>query len=297
MFSNFETKWRYTPHKWDALDEVLGHSGSTPHLNWLAEKERIKQMSWWGKVATKVGLPADGQVYHLHPVGLVGRFHASERRITVEFLEKVTGKSGDWFTGRGGGRRFVREFEERYSRIYRYDKYEFVSQLNEALERYKIITPYQQAHFISQCFHESAAFETTVEFASGTQYDPGVHSRALASGNTEVGDGPRYKGKGLIQLAWKNNYASYSNFRGLDFVSNPNFLAENMFDAIDVSCWYWRHNGAVSGKHNAKGDINVLVDNEPGNVRLVTLAVNGGANGLHERIKVYQAIRKEWGLA
>lgn len=84
---------------------------------------------------------------------------------------------------------------------------------------------------------------------------------------------------------------------GGNFVSAPNMLAENMLAAINVSCWYWRHNGAVSKRHSTQGDINVLVDNDSGNVRLVTLAVNEGDNGLHERVEVYEAIRKEWGLA
>ncbi|WP_166359588.1 glycoside hydrolase family 19 protein [Pseudomonas akapageensis] len=292
-----ESEWYYRAQKWDALDEILGHSGSTPNLNWLAEKERLKQLSWWDEVAEKVGLPGYAKVYHFHAVGLAGRFQTSTRRITVDFLEKITGKTGDWFTGKGGGRTFTREFEEKHPQIYKYDKYKFVILLNEALERYGIISPHQQAHFISQCFHESAAFETTVEFASGTQYDPGNHTNATASGNTEVGDGPKYKGKGLIQLTWKNNYRSYSKYRGIDFVSSPGLLAENMFDAIDVSCWYWRHNGAVSKRHNAQGDINVLINNEPNNVGLVTLAVNGGTNGLHDRTQVYESIRKIWGLA
>jgi len=55
---------------------LLGHSGSTPLLNWLAEKERIKQISWWNEVAPGVGLPAHGQVYHLHPIGLAGKFNS-----------------------------------------------------------------------------------------------------------------------------------------------------------------------------------------------------------------------------
>jgi hypothetical protein len=69
-----ESEWYHTPKKWDALDELLGHSGSTPNLNWLAEKERIKQLSWWSEVAGKVGLPEQGDVYHFHPVGLVASF-------------------------------------------------------------------------------------------------------------------------------------------------------------------------------------------------------------------------------
>ena len=36
-----ESEWYHQSQKWDALDELLGHSGSTPHLNWLAEKQRI----------------------------------------------------------------------------------------------------------------------------------------------------------------------------------------------------------------------------------------------------------------
>ncbi len=70
----YDSEWQYTPSKWDALDEVLGHSGSTPLLNWVAEKERIKQISWWNEIAPKVGLPVLGGVYHFHPVELVGLF-------------------------------------------------------------------------------------------------------------------------------------------------------------------------------------------------------------------------------
>jgi hypothetical protein len=73
LIIHYESEWRHEPYKWDALDDVLGHSGSTPLLNWVAEKERIREISWWNEVAEGVGLPMDGQVYHLHPVGLASR--------------------------------------------------------------------------------------------------------------------------------------------------------------------------------------------------------------------------------
>ncbi|ANJ55560.1 hypothetical protein PMA3_10570 [Pseudomonas silesiensis] len=72
-----ESEWFHQARKWDALDELLGHSGSTPHLNWLAEKQRIQQMCWWGEVAEKVGLPSWGKVFHFHPVGLAMRFNVA----------------------------------------------------------------------------------------------------------------------------------------------------------------------------------------------------------------------------
>jgi hypothetical protein len=74
-----ESEWYHTPKKWDALDELLGHSGSTPNLNWLAEKERIKQLGWWSEVAGKVGLQESGKVYHFHPVGLMNNFFIKDK--------------------------------------------------------------------------------------------------------------------------------------------------------------------------------------------------------------------------
>ncbi|MBT8769603.1 hypothetical protein J7302_26210, partial [Pseudomonas sp. DB1] len=64
----------YRDSKWDALDDVLGHTTSAPILNWMAEKERIRKLAWWAEVADRGILPGDGKVYHVHPVGLPGAF-------------------------------------------------------------------------------------------------------------------------------------------------------------------------------------------------------------------------------
>lgn len=67
----YESEWLYNAQKWDALDELLGHTAAQPNTNWDAEKKRIKQMSWWSEVAENLGLPMEGRVYHLHPVGII----------------------------------------------------------------------------------------------------------------------------------------------------------------------------------------------------------------------------------
>jgi hypothetical protein len=86
MIIRKESEWFHRAHVWDVLDEMLGHSGSTPHLNWLAEKQRIKELSWWEEVADKVGLPSWGKAYHFHPVGLVGKF------TSLDELKIIAGK-------------------------------------------------------------------------------------------------------------------------------------------------------------------------------------------------------------
>lgn len=84
-----ESEWFYRQSKWDALDEVLGHTNSAPILNWVAEKQRIKQLSWWDEVAGKVGLSKEGMVFHVHPVGLLSNFTKIGRLINVEdFLQQ-----------------------------------------------------------------------------------------------------------------------------------------------------------------------------------------------------------------
>nr|WP_240152356.1 hypothetical protein [Erwinia amylovora] len=97
-------------------------------------------------------------------------------------------------------------------------------------------------------------------------------------------------------MTWKKSYQKFSEYSGVDCVNNTELVASVMSNAIKASCWFWRNNGGVHKKHNAKGDINILIDNEKNNVELVTLAVNGGQNGLSERQSYFNAIKKTWGL-
>lgn len=297
LVTEYDSEWFWDVARWDELDHLMGHAPGDSNHDWVEEKKRIENSRWWSDVADSLKLDAEGKAWHLPPIGLLATFSSPRtEEITVQFLEKILKKSGDWFTGRGGSRGFVERFQKDYPSIYKINKNDFVQILNAALIRHGITTNYQKAHFLAQCYHESAHFETTIEFASGERYNPGQHPDAIGRGNTEMGDGPRYKGKGLIQLTWKNNYAAYSRYRGIDFVGSPDLIASDMYNAVDASCWFWRNIGGIYKKYNASGDINVLIDHEKDNVELVTLAVNGGANGLAERKEIFDSIKREWGL-
>ncbi|WP_338463800.1 glycoside hydrolase family 19 protein [Franconibacter daqui] len=257
-------------------------------------RQWFDDMEWMSKVDE---FSSGEPVWHMHPVVFLNAINVgSEYEVTVELIEKLLGHTNPWFTGKRGGKAFSTHFKNNYPEVYEFDKQIFVSEFNEQLIAYGITGAYHKAHFLSQCLHESAHFDTTLEFGSGHNYDPGQHKDAVKNGNTVVGDGPRYKGRGLIQLTWKNNYRRFSSYSGVDCIANSELVASVMSNAIKASCWFWRNNGGVHKKYDAKGDINILIDNERNNVELITLAVNGGQNGLAERQRYFDAIKKEWGL-
>lgn len=130
------------------------------------------------------------------------------------------------------------------------------------------------AMWLAQVGHESAGFNATEEYASGTAYE----GRADL-GNTQPGDGVRFKGRSWIQITGRNNYAAFSRWcsgKGLvlsptEFVDNPKRLAELRWAGIGAA-WYWTV---------ARPDINALSDRQ--DLETVTRRINGGTNGLADR--------------
>ncbi len=143
----------------------------------------------------------------------------------------------------------------------------FFPHFANALTLNSINTALRQAHFLGQLGHESGNFRYTEEIASGAAYE----GRADL-GNTQAGDGVRFKGRGLIQITGRGNYTAYGTARGLDYVTEPKnqLLASEASIAVDCSGWFWSANG-----------LNALADSD--DIRAVTKRINGGYNGLDDR--------------
>lgn len=278
-----------TDTKWSTYLATL----TTDAPEWKAYTEAFLDKMVWMKKVSGMG----PEPWHMHPVMFVGSLKSTVNyQITVELVELLLGHKNPWFTGKSGGREFAENYKNNYPEMYMLDKSFFISNLNSIMAEYQIVEPYQKAHFLSQCLHESARFDTTLEYGSGRNYDPGRHPDAATYENTVVGDGPKYRGRGLIQLTWKKNYRIFSSYTGKDFVNSPDDIAKTCENSIRASCWFWRNNGGIHVKYDAKGDINVLIEHEKNNVTLITKAVNGGSNGLEERQMFFDKIKNQWEL-
>ncbi|UIJ43805.1 glycoside hydrolase [Sphingomonas cannabina] len=125
-------------------------------------------------------------------------------------------------------------------------------------------TPLRLAHFMAQLAHESGSFRYMEELASGATYE----GRADL-GNTQPGDGPRYKGRGPIQLTGRGNYRRVGQKIGVDLERHPELAAIPSI-GLWVACIFWTDNG-----------LNEPADRD--DVLAVTRRINGGTNGLDSR--------------
>lgn len=158
--------------------------------------------------------------------------------------------------------------------------------LKRAMDEFQINTPARQAAFLAQLAHESAEFRFMEEIWGPTdaqrRYEP-PNKLAGKLGNTQAGDGFRYKGRGPIQITGRFNYKKYGDLLGLDLIGNPQQAATPEV-GFRIAGAYWDKNNI-----NAKADRLDIV--------AVTRAINGGTNGLEDRKKYYERAKRVLGVS
>lgn len=138
------------------------------------------------------------------------------------------------------------------------------------------------AAFLAQCAHESLSFSRLEERGGAkrfARYEPG-HKSGLAKilGNTESGDGERFKGRGFIQLTGRWNYTKAARQTGLDLVNNPELAADPDAAAI-LAVWFWKFR--VQPRVNDYDDI-----------KSVTRPINSKYSGLKDRTQKFEIFKK-----
>ena len=183
---------------------------------------------------------------------------------------------------------------------------EWFAVLVPMLEEYEINTPLRIAGFIAQCAHESADFrrleenlnysekalnsvfgryfgegkEDAAEYARNPEkianyvYMDEFRSKRGALGNTEEGDGWRFRGRGVKQLTGRNNYTAFGKDVGMTAEEAAEYL-ETKEGALHSACWFWGKNklGKIADKDDIVG---------------LTKKINGGTIGLDDRKRRYE---------
>ncbi|MNM32400.1 Chitinase class I [compost metagenome] len=152
----------------------------------------------------------------------------------------------------------------------------FVPVLNTAMQRYQIISAKRVAAFLAQIGHESGQLQYVREIWGPTSAQRKYEGREDL-GNTEKGDGSKYRGRGLIQITGRANYAACGEALGVDLISQPELLELPQYAAMSAA-WFWKQKG-----------LNDLADQDQFNT--ITRRINGGLNGLKDRLDIWARAR------
>lgn len=194
--------------------------------------------------------------------------------------------------------------KEHLGEIISADADDWYDALCELLPKYGITTERRVAHFLSQCAHESGGFKTLQENlnysakalravfgryfgeppkANADEYarNPEMIAnrvyndefRKYKMGNTQEGDGWRFRGRGLKQLTGRDNYTRFGKSIGMTAEEAAEYVATPA-GAIESACWFWDAN-----------KLNTIADTD--DVVKMTKKINGGNIGLEDRQKRY----------
>ena len=174
-----------------------------------------------------------------------------------------------------------------------------VNELESVMREFNISNPFRLAHFLAQTAHESGNFKhirenlnysaegllktfpkyfdktTAPIYARKPEMIANiVYESRMGNGNRNSGDGWRFRGAGYIQLTGRANFKAFSDYIGdPNIMINPNLVATKY--PLTSAAWFFE-----------KNKIWLLCDDGLGQdiVKRVTLRVNGGTNGLQDRI-------------
>jgi putative chitinase len=153
----------------------------------------------------------------------------------------------------------------------------FIDPLNSCMDEFEINTPMRQAAFLAQVGHESEQLLYVRELASGAAYE-----WRADLGNTQSGDGVKYKGRGLIQITGRSNYIALMMALNINCIEHPE-VVEQPENACRSAAWFWSQHG-----------LNALAD--AGDFLTITKRINGGTNGLADRQALYAVAKQVLGV-
>ncbi len=186
---------------------------------------------------------------------------------------------------------------------------QFVPVLQSQLADYEINTPLREAHFIAQLAHESGGFEHQKENLNYSdkalravfgKYFPDeeiakeyarqpekianrVYANRIGNGDEASGEGWKYRGRGLIQLTGKANYAKCAESIGSDLVNEPDLICQKPAVSVSVACWFWQSK-----------NLNKFADED--DVTSITKRINGGLHGIEARREYLSRCKQVLGL-
>ncbi|EHI7819864.1 hypothetical protein J5L86_004692, partial [Salmonella enterica] len=196
---------------------------------------------WMGKVSP---FNNDEPVWHFHPVVFLDALRSPPELINVSDFLAIYTKEHISFAPQRSGTLSQKSYDNLEKLLDNINIY-YSNTLEYKPNLYKL------SYMLATVRHETYDYIDVEYFSEGSEigsvsyfnkYDPELAStqekrnRAIANGNTNQGDGYKYRGRGCVHLTWKNNYKKAKEKFGVDFVNNPD-LAGDFIYAVPIMVW------------------------------------------------------------
>lgn len=328
LVCKFPTEWDAATidARWDWIQQGNGNAvtgtgsllateaGSLTAADFDRLRAHLDELSFWD--AGEIGI--DGSHWHFDPREFITNFRQcrwlSAHELALIYPDRNYPQTALATEARGRTPATIRE--------------QYRSEINKVARKYFIETPTRMTHFYGQGAVESLLLTLMVEGSANfsrnprhASFQPENNGYYIPSnrndylfylegrlGNVDNGDGPKFRGRGMKQLTGRENYSKYWVYRGwLDAssfdsgwwrdtqrlrppaINNPQALSTNTYNCIDAGGWYWEA-GAARARYRSINRVITEDDVSNAAVERVTRAINGGVNGLAQRIAHTQRI-------
>ncbi|WP_218511606.1 AAA family ATPase [Variovorax sp. dw_308] len=158
----------------------------------------------------------------------------------------------------------------------------YLPYLQVVMHEFGINTPLRQAAFLAIIAHESAELRVLEEIWGPNAFQL-KYEMNKSLGNTQPGDGQRFKGRGVVLITGRYNYARFGKLLDMDFISNPELMSTPEV-AILIGADFWEEKGL-----NKFADV--------GDISTIQRRVSGGLLRLDGLSKYYQRAKETFGIS
>ena len=236
----YESEWGGGTSRWEALTPLMRNAAE----NWMCELERIKKLQWWDSVKGKVEeFPASPVVNHIHPIALTGNFSSAGCTcINIDvFCAKYKTLHASEFGAfdKHGNHTSIPPLNQQSEKNLKSLLTEMMRQYPSTFSEcktsylaYMLATARTESYdwhhgiFFGPILESISYAEAEQNYGCGPTASAKHKARALSMGNTEIGDGYRYRGRGLVQLTFKKTYQKFNGIAGDDLAVNPDKVLE-----------------------------------------------------------------------
>ena len=234
---------------------------------WKTYLETFLDKMTWMKTVSEKGVALGSEPWHMHPIVFLNSIKKGKSKITREMLRRIWSDPGNVSDSVLDvvAEEFSNKFEvcniNTKNRLYHF----FAQIYQEVGPTFNLNEGFNYRPQV--LINKFAYYRNHPQDAQTDGYIPGrqvankqnIANRAYGGreGNDNIasGDGWRYRGRGMKQLTFKNNYRSFTNYHErvwgerVDFESTPDLLVETVY-AARSALYFWDQNNLFSSADN-----------------------------------------------